>query len=225
MLTEFPPKSWRIETPRLVIRTPEPADATAMVEVLSNPANLPMGETKAPPRSTEEKVRERLERWCKLAVEGRMVTLVVALRDQAGGAGDGAIVGYMGFNCFRTRGELEGTEPERQDPTPGLEGRYMTDLGVTIDHAHQRRGYSTEVVCASTEFAFEEVGCQVVRLETALLNEPWRALMRFMGLGGLEEKATVSFGDKSEGYIYKVDKAVWQKAKAELKEKGKWPLE
>jgi RimJ/RimL family protein N-acetyltransferase len=222
MHIDFPPESYRIETPRLVIRSPVAADIPAMMELMSNPANLPMGETKAETGLTAEGMGTRLDKWRRLASEGRNAFLVVALRNDDDAV---VVIGYLGFNCFRTRGEFDGSEPERDDPTPGLDGRYLTDLGVVLDHRQRRRGYSSEAVCAAAEFAYAELGCQVVRMETGLANEPWRGLMRSLGLAALEEKGQASYPGKPIAWLYKVHRAAWEAAKVELKEKGKWPLE
>ncbi|KAI0143799.1 hypothetical protein GGR57DRAFT_340148 [Xylariaceae sp. FL1272] len=102
----------------------------------------------------------------------------------------------MGFNCFRTKAEYEGTEAERQEPLlSGPEGRYLTDLGINVDIKHRRKGYSAEVLCLALEFAFNELLCQVVRMETSLFNEPWRALMRSMGFGHLEKESVATYND------------------------------
>lgn len=218
MSFKFPPKTYEIRAPRLVIRTALPQDAEAFVPLLCKTENLPMGETQARAEVTVEKMVERLGRWKEMASQGKNAFLAIASRDT------NEVVGYMGFNCFRTKEEFEGTWPERDEPLPGVEGRYLTDLGVVIDYRQRRKGYSTEVLCAAIDFAFGSLGCQIVRLETGLENEPWRALMKDMGFGDLEEKAPVSYGDHPMGWLYKVDLRTWLDAQANLKSRGKWPL-
>ncbi|KAK9773879.1 putative Gcn5-related n-acetyltransferase [Seiridium cardinale] len=218
MAFSFPPEKYEITGPRLVIRNAIPQDAQALVDLMGKVENLPEGATEAMTGLTIESMVERMGRWNKSASEGKNAFLSIALRDT------NEVVGYMGFNCFRSKAEFDGTEPERDLPLPGLEGRYLTDLGVSIDYRQRRRGYSTETICASIEFASETLGCQVVRLETGLANEPWRGLMRYIGFGELEQKDKVSYGNHPIGWLYRVDREAWQKAKANLKANGRWPL-
>jgi RimJ/RimL family protein N-acetyltransferase len=218
MAFSFPPETYEIITPRLVIRTAIPQDAEAIVDLMGNVENLPMGETEAMKGLTVQAMVERFGRWKLSASQGKNAFLAVALRDT------NEVVGYMGFNCFRSKAEFDGIEPERDLPLPGVEGRYLTDIGVNIHHTQRRKGYSTETLCAAIEFAFNSVGCQVVRLETGLLNEPWRALMRSLGFAELEEKAGISYEENRIGYLYKVNRETWERTKNDLQAKGKWPL-
>ncbi|KAI1847491.1 hypothetical protein JX265_000741 [Neoarthrinium moseri] len=218
MAFAFPPTAYEIKSPRLVIRTPTVADAGAFIELLGNVKNLPLGETGAMKDLTIDSISVRIEKWRKLASEGRGPFLAVALRHTD------EVIGYMAFNCFRTKDEYEGTEPEREHPLPGPEGRYLTDLGIVMDHRHRRKGYSSEVICMASEFAFNSLGCQVVRMETGIANEPWRSLMRSMGFGAIEEKGAVSYAERPIGWLYKVDKITWQQTERNLKANEKWPL-
>ena len=215
MAFTFPPETWEIKSQRLVIRDPIPEDAQAVIDLMGKVENLPMGETKAMEGLTVDTMIERFERWKKMSLKGQNAFLTVALRET------NEVVGWMGFNCFRTREEFEGTVPERDEPTPGIEGRYLTDVGVNVDYRHRRKGYALETVCAAVEYAFATVGCRVVRLETALVNERWRGLMAACGLAPLEERAPSSFNGEV-CCIYKVHKDGWQQVKADLKDKGKW---
>ncbi|ETS78571.1 hypothetical protein PFICI_10633 [Pestalotiopsis fici W106-1] len=215
MAFSFPPQSYEVKSQRLVIRDPVPEDAEAFVDLMGKVENLPMGETEAMTGLTVDSVVARFGRWKKTSLAGKNAFLSVALRDT------NQMVGWMGFNCFRTKEEFDGTVPERDEPTPGLEGRYLTDVGVNIDYRHRRKGYALEAVCSAVEFAFETIGCQVVRLETSLVNERWRGLMVAIGLGDFEEQAPSSYNGEV-GCIYKVHKDAWQKVKADLKAKGKW---
>src|SRR3569833_1616364 len=209
-----PPPSYELTTPRLVIRTAVPSDAEAIYAFNSDPANLPLGETQIEPGVTVEKLVPRIGRRKAMQEEGKNAFFVLALRET------GELVGNMGFNCFEPRSVAEpgGADPAEDD------GPYLTDIGVMIDHRHWRKGYATEVLCASVEYAFGRVGCRVVRVETGTANEPWRAFMKAAGLDASEEHGEVSYGKGIMGWIYKFGEADWEKAKAALKEKGKWPL-
>ncbi|KAK7218969.1 hypothetical protein V2G26_006972 [Clonostachys chloroleuca] len=54
-----------------------------------------------------------------------------------------------------------------------IELRETTDIGITIDHKHWRKGYGVEAFCGLVEFAHRELGCKLFRVETGLTNEPW----------------------------------------------------
>ncbi|KAH6647730.1 gcn5-related n-acetyltransferase [Truncatella angustata] len=218
MSFQFPPESYEILTPRLVLRSTIAQDAEAMIDLMCKVENLPMGQTEAMAGQTVEAMVARLERWNSTAAQGKNAYLAIALRDT------NEVIGYMGFNCFRTKEEFEGTVPERETPLPGVEGRYLTDLGVVMDYRQRRKGYSTEVVSACLELAFNAIGCEVVRLETGLANEPWRGLMYAFGFGDLEEKGVLSYGDHPIGWIYNVKRDAWKKTRETLKAQGKWPL-
>ncbi|KAK6212551.1 hypothetical protein LQW54_005135 [Pestalotiopsis sp. IQ-011] len=215
MTFSFPPEKYEILSQRLVIRTPIPEDAAAYVDLMGKVENLPMGETEAMKDLSVPAMIERFGRWKKSSDAGKNAFLTIALRETD------EVVAWMGFNCFRTREGLEGTAPERDEPAPGLAGRYLTDVGVNVDYRHRRRGYGLEAVCAAVDFAFATIGCQVVRLETSLENERWRGLMVAAGLGAAEETAKLSYNGEV-GYLYKVTKEDWQKVKEDLKAKGKW---
>ncbi len=166
MVAPSPPATYEIETPRLVIRTAISSDADALYHFHSNSANLPYDNID--PNISPDVMRTRIGKWKASAAQGKNAFLVIALRET------GELIGTGGFNCF--------------EPQPGgdecSDRPYLTDTGAMIDHSHWQKGYATEVLCASVEFAFNELGCQVIRIETGTENKPWRALMQAMGLGG-----------------------------------------
>ncbi|KAH8666908.1 hypothetical protein BX600DRAFT_436281 [Xylariales sp. PMI_506] len=218
----FPPPTWEIKSPRLVIRTTVDADAETFVSLMHKPENQPQGETEFAKVETVDEKRARLARWRTTASEGRNAFLAVALRDKPD-----QVVGYMGFNTFRTRAEAEHTEPERDGPPlPGVEGRYLTDVGVNIDSEYQRKGFAREVMAAVVEYSLNgPLGCEIVRIETAFANEKWRGLMNAMGLNDTEASKPLSFtGYKNDGYVWEVNRVAWEKAKASMVASGTWPL-
>jgi len=223
----FPPSSYEIVTPRLVIRNAIPSDAEAMARILSSPENMPY-QTVNDCISVDGMLR-RIANWNKMASEGSNAFLVIALRET------GEPIGTGGFNCFEPQpgnvdtpasepslGHCIDTQPSADMPATGRRP-YLTDIGVMLDHPLWRRGYATEALCASIDFAFTELRCQLVRVETNTKNEPWRALMRSLGLGELEENSVTSY-DVTTGWLYKIDARTWESAKTNLKASGKWPL-
>ncbi|KAG0195792.1 hypothetical protein BGX28_000608 [Mortierella sp. GBA30] len=229
MTYSFPPSSYEILTPRLIIRNAIPSDAETMARILSSPENMPyqQGNGSIP---IDEMLR-RQAKWNKMSSEGSNAFLIITLRET------GEPIGLGGFNCFEPQpgsadapasepslGDCINPQPRSADtPTSGT-SPYLTDIGVLIDQSLWRKGYATEALCASIDFAFTELKCQLIRLETDIKNEPWRALMRSMGFEDLEESGVVSFDGMTTGWIYKTDVETWETTKAILKAKGKWPL-
>jgi RimJ/RimL family protein N-acetyltransferase len=76
---------------------------------------------------------------------------------------------------------------------------------------------------AVLEYAFEILGCQIIRMETEWTNVPWRGLMRSLGHDELESEGRFNYGyhmisdDNPLGHIYLVDGESWQQAKQGLK--------
>ena len=229
MTYSFPPSSYEIVTPRLVIRNAIPSDAETMARILSSPENMPY--QKCNGSIPIDEVLRRLANWNKMALEGSNAFLIIALRET------GEPIGFGGFNCFEPQpasADIPASEPTLSDcidSQPGSADKpasgtspYLTDIGVLLDHSLWRRGYATEVLCASIDFAFTELKCQLIRHETDIKNEPWRALMQSMGFGHLEESGIVSFDKTTTGWIYKIDVGTWETARANLKASGRWPL-
>ncbi|KAF9312078.1 hypothetical protein BG003_006640 [Podila horticola] len=214
MSSSFPPSSYEIVSPRLVIRNAIPSDAEMLARILSSPQNMPYQRVDV--GISIDGMLRRIANWNKMASDGSNAFLVITLREI------GEPIGIGGFNCFEPHpGSVDtpASEPRSADtPSP-----YLTDIGVLLDHPLWRRGYATEALCASIDFAFTELKCQLIRLETSIKNEPWRALMRSLGLGNLEENGAVS-SDGTTGWLYKIDAETWETTKTNLNARGKWPL-
>ncbi|KAG7050662.1 acetyltransferase [Colletotrichum scovillei] len=235
MTSPFPQAAYNITTPRLIIRSAVTDDAEALCRLLSTPENHPFGGAQT--NISPEIIRGRIERWGPDYASGKKAILMITIRET------GDLIGCGGFNCFETaEGETcdvalkrkrdeegrEGGEDTAEDGITGEARRlitpYLTDFGVVLDHRYWGKGYGREVLCGQVEFAVEGLGCSVVRVETELENEPWRAVMRSMGLSGLETKGPVSYGEKNIGWIYKIDPPTWSNSRGNLKKSGKWPL-
>ncbi|KKY36934.1 putative gcn5-related n-acetyltransferase [Diaporthe ampelina] len=209
-----------IASPRLTIRTAVPSDGEALVAYFSNPANFPWPAEKD---LTLEKILPRIDRWADATAKGRSAFMVIVLRETD------QLIGFGGFN------NLPRTEPLGDNPAWKIrkgngEGTVLVaDVGVSIDHQHQRRGYAREAVCAVVEYGFEELGCAYAHLDTQSSNEPMKALMSGLGIQGVEgdgseplEDSAFSFASKAVNYD--VDRATWNSLREELKNKGTWPL-
>lgn len=228
MSYSFPPSSYEIVTPRLVIRNAIPSDAVTVARILSSPENMPYERVNG--SISIDGMLRRIANWNKMASTGSNAFLVIALRET------GEPIGTGGFNCFEPQpgsadmpvsepslGYCIDPQPRSADTPASSRSPYLTDVGIMLDHPLWRRGYATEALCASIDFAFFELKCQMVRLETNIKNEPWRALMRSLGLGDLEENGVVSY-DEMTGWLYKIDVETWETTKTNLKASGRWPL-
>lgn len=213
---------YTISSPRLIIRTAVPSDGEALVAFFSNPANFPWESEKD---LTLEKVLPRIARWVKATEEGRSAFMVVTLRE-----GD-QIIGFGGFNSLPYTGPL-GSEPAwtmTKKEGPGEGTVLAADIGISIAHDHQRKGYAREALCAKIEYGFVGLGCAYVHMDTAKDNVPFRGLMRDMGIGeaegnGGEALEGAAFGFAPKAYNYDFDRAAWDGVKEEMIRGGRWPL-
>ncbi|KAK1977213.1 hypothetical protein LZ30DRAFT_785039 [Colletotrichum cereale] len=93
--------------------------------------------------------------------------------------------------------------PENHPSGGGMRSRDRVQQEGPPDDRPANVGYGKfnrfESVEGEVEFAIEETGCRVVRVETDLDNEPWRAVMRSVGLGRLEVRQLVNHEVNSVG--------------------------
>ncbi|KAI8243917.1 hypothetical protein K4K57_012762 [Colletotrichum sp. SAR 10_99] len=214
MAAPFPQEAYTITTPRLIIRSAVPEDDDALYKLLSTPENQPFDAVQ--PGLSPEVMRARINRWKPMTAAGKNAFMVVVLRET------GEVIGNGGYNCFE---DDSGTSVAQEDGEDGVQGRpYLTDTGVVLDHRHWGKGYGRETLCAKVEYAVEELGCRVVRVETADDNKPWRALMASLGLAEIETKGPVSYDENVIGWVYRIDSQQWRAVREDLKKRGKWPL-
>lgn len=211
-----------ITSPRLITRTAVPSDGEAVTAYFSNPANFPW---EVEPDLTLEKVLPRIDRWAKATEEGRSAFMVIVERES------NQLVGFGGYNNLPYTEPLASAPPWEMTQKEGPEeGRVLAaDIGMSIDHRYQRRGYAREAVCSAVEYAFEVLGAGYVHMDTAKDNWPFRGLMSDVGIEGVEGDG----GETPEGLAFKLarkscnyrfDRATWDGAKEEMKKGGKWPL-
>lgn len=222
MAAPTPPTSreaYQILSPRLVIRTAVAADAESLHKLMTTPENFPHGGCNTKP--TVDEFQARIGRWHAMQREGLNAFLVVALRDT------GELVGQASYNLFEPLPSTAAADNDGDGDGDGAAAappaRLLVDIGLVLDRGHWRRGLGAEVVCTLVEFAARDLGCAAFRAETDAANEPWRALMRSLGLEAFE-----TFGAQSvdeTGWVWMFDAEDWGRVRAGLKEKGKWPLE
>jgi RimJ/RimL family protein N-acetyltransferase len=192
------------------------------VAFFTQPANFPW---EAEADLTLEKVLPRIDRWAKATAEGKSAFMVVVLRES------NQLIGFGGFNSLPYTQPL-GNQPtwtmtKKEGPEEGMV--LAADIGMSIDHKYQPKGYAREAICASIEYGFEVLGAGYVHMDTAKDNEPFRGLMRELGIEEVEgddgetpEGAPFGFARKS--YNYQFDSEAWEGVKGGMKTRGKWPL-
>lgn len=209
-----------VTSPRLTIRTAVPSDGEALVAYFSNPANFPWPVEKD---LTLDKMLPRIDKWADATVNGRSAFMVITLRET------NELIGFGGFNNL-PRTEPLGDKPAWKIRNGTGEGIVLVaDVGVSIDHQHQRRGYAREAVCAVVEYGFDTLGCAYAHLDTQESNDPMRALMSGLGVKGVQGDGSealedAAFGFASKSVNFEVDKATWDHLREDIKLKGLWPL-
>lgn len=209
-----------ITSPRLTVRTAVPSDGEALVTYFSNPANFPWPAEKD---LTLEKMLPRIDKWADATAKGNSAFMVIVLRET------GELIGFGGFNNL-PRTEPLGDQPPWKIRKGSGEGTVLAaDVGVSIDHQHQRKGYAREAVCAVVDYGFEKMGCAYAHLDTQTSNEPMKALMVTLGISGVEGDGSefledTAFGFASKAINYNVDRETWNGRREELKRNGAWPL-
>ncbi|KDN69431.1 putative acetyltransferase [Colletotrichum sublineola] len=210
--SKFARPAYEIKSPRLIMRTATDSDAEEFLNLLTKAENFPFGEPEKD--LTLEKLRVRIGKFAESTAKGKDAFMVIALRDT------NQLIGYGGYNTFESLDPAEFLTATTLSPGP----KYMTDFGIMIDHEHWRKGYGMETISALVEHARAELGCELFRTETDNDNEPWRALMRALGLAGLEERHKASYDASLDVWVWKFDAGHWDQAKKRLKAEGKWVL-
>jgi RimJ/RimL family protein N-acetyltransferase len=209
--------SHAIRTPRLLIRSTRVSDALAMNIIRTDKLNNPFGGV-VEPGITVEVQRERIAGNSITTAEGKNAWMVAIIKDSdhpgneiEGLRGEeGILVGNTGFNSFSS-------QPNLADPSRVV---VVGDIGCLIDHRFVRKGYAIETLSAVIEYGLVELQCGMISLATNFDNEPFRNVMRTMGIG---EGTIVGEGEEREAK-YLFDKMMWESAKEHMKASGKWYL-
>lgn len=209
-----------ITSPRLTIRTAVPSDGEALVAYFSNPANFPWPVEKD---LTLDKMLPRIGKWAEAVAAGKSAFMVIVLRETD------QLIGFGGFNSLPRTESPAGKSTWDIRKGEGEGTVLAADVGVSIDHQHQRKGYAKEAVCAVVDYGFENLGCAYAHLDTQKANEPMKALLDNLGMKGVagddsEPLEDAAFGFASKAINYDVDRATWEGLREELKRKGAWPL-
>ncbi|KAI9832499.1 MAG: hypothetical protein M1819_004288 [Sarea resinae] len=211
----------QIDTPRLILRSAVPDDAPAIAHLRIDPANSPFMPVE--PDLSIEVYQNRIVDWTAAAERGESAFMVIILRDASDlpvvtstmenrDDGAGTLIGFGGFNSLNFARTPDGSAKEFR----------IGDTGIMIDHLHWRKGYALEALCATVEYGLYVLRCEHMLIETRRDNEPWRGLMRSMGLGDVEKERK---GNRLHGeWVYKFGRDIWEEAKAGMVARGKWML-
>ncbi|KAJ4417032.1 hypothetical protein N0V82_006386 [Gnomoniopsis sp. IMI 355080] len=206
-----PSRGYIITSPRLILRTPRTEDADPLMRFLSDPENFGYEAD-----LTIDDFKPRVERIAARTAAGENAFMIIILRET------GDLIGFGGFNSLPRTAMLNSKERKSDDI---LERKVLAgDMGVSIDHHHQRKGLAREAVCALTDFGFDTLGCGYMHMDTQEDNEGFRALMRHMGFtekkgGGVEvDDAVFKFAWKSLNYDW--DQSTWRRVKDDLMKRG-----
>lgn len=77
------------------------------------------------------------------------------------------------------------------------------------------------------DYAFGQLGADYISCDTNVRNEPWRGLMRSVGLESKEKRHVNSEEDPVPGgqsWLWQFDRDDWATAKEGMVQGGKWPL-
>ena len=161
----------RIETERLVLRRPEPADADAVLEIVGDPRVVEwLGGGEVGDRATAAAVVERwIERW-----DGDGVGhFVVERRD------DGRFVGRVGFLVWDPRVWESSTYADAGDSAE-------TELGWAVVRSQWGNGYATEAALAARTWAYDEAGLE--RVMSLVAPQNVRSIRVVVKLGAQPER-------------------------------------
>jgi RimJ/RimL family protein N-acetyltransferase len=196
-MSTFDPKtSHRVETPRLIIRLHQLSDAKALVDLWSNPINvLYEPEHDAPSDITVPIYEERIKTWMANAAAGTQALWVVALRSDDGSEGE--VKGCGGYPWLAN------------DP----QGR-VGNTGIVIDEKFAKRGLGSEGIIATLDYGFDVLGFNEIEQETHEINEPYRALMRSVGLEPFGERKEPMKEGGPVWWKYSVTRDQWKEMRA-----------
>ena len=186
------PSTFRsLTTERLVLRSPEVADAPTYVAIFTNPKNLEHNpHENGPDEHTIAKYEDFLTKTYERNQKGEKALFAVCLKDADGNAGP--MIGMCGFPWL----------PANAEGRPG-------NTGVLIDSHYARKGYASESLVVTLDYGFDVLGFETIEQDTGEENIPYRTLMQSMGLD--------KFGKRKEPnskgqvrWFYTVNKAQWK---------------
>jgi RimJ/RimL family protein N-acetyltransferase len=209
--------SHAIRTPRLLIRSTVVSDALAVTFIRTDKLNNPFGGVVESGITLVEQ-QERIAGNIITTAEGKNAWMVAIIRDpnylghgiKELGVEEGIVIGNTGFNSFPS-------QPSIVDP---LKEVIVGDIGCLIDHRFVRKGYAVETLSAVIEYGLGELRCGMISLATNFDNEPFRNVMRTMGIG--EGTIVVEGEDRTVKYLF--DRTMWERAREHMKASGKWYL-
>ena len=167
---------------RLLLRSPESADAEAILGNVMNPENVAYLPHLNHQNHSLERYVELIEEWRESSLKTNLY-LVIIRRD------DGKIIGDCMFESF---------SPPAQEWEVG-------DCGIMIDSSERGKGYAQEALRTLFDYAFGTLGLDQLTMSTAEENLPMRGLAEKMGLRGRIEPKVPS----GRHVVYRLPEENW----------------
>lgn len=214
------PKDHTIRTPRLTIRAATPDDAPAIAAVLGDPLNNPHTPV-GPESGLAATYLRRMVKWHEATAEGKSAFMVICLRGSSSSSaadlsdahdereGEGPLIGFGGFNGFRWSSTSTTPSLAQNDAD---DANLEADIGVHFDHKYWNQGLGREALTAQISYAFDVLGAYSVSMDTGVANEPFRGLVRRIGLGHTERQWQEGDGEhgQRDDWVYKIGRGDWE---------------
>lgn len=207
----YPRQPYEILSPRLIIRHVVESDAEVLRKFITTPNNFPFELESCDKNLTVETIRNWIVEISAFQSISLYNFLVVTL------ANTGRMIGYGWYDCRNI--------PRARFGLGASAARSLrTNFGLMLDHKHWRKGLGFEAVCSLVEYAVGHVGCEQFATETVVQNEPWKELVRKLGLAEFTSHGPLRADAKVSGWLCYFDARHWAVAKARMQNAGKWPL-
>ncbi|KAI9091236.1 acyl-CoA N-acyltransferase [Phlyctochytrium arcticum] len=165
-------------SPRLLLRTHQPADYPGLLHILSDPTTMTYLPGLGPSLNwTLETIAARQEMKVGLERAGEATAATIILKKQQPKTGpcevdEGTVIGMCGFRILdRVRREAE--------------------LGIVLHHVYHGTGLAQEGMYLQLAYAFDVLDLKVVCMVTGMDNVPMQSMLKRMGV--------------SEGKVMKID--------------------
>lgn len=189
----------RLETfgKRLFLRTHHPDDTSALASIFSSPFSRRYLQILRPPSGwknderiwTDDDFLERVQMQTENRRQGKSCVLNIILPSKESNEKNDRCIGTTGFV------KIENS---------------IGFLGIITDEKTTRKGYGTEALHASIQFAFDQLGVEQIQIQTNELNHQMRNWCENLAEIPLIEKLPMTINEHSFiEYNYRFDYSLW----------------